>query len=184
MNPLTFTLAAYLAYAFSAGLAPAWTFGGVAPDPLLVLMLFVGLNAPRPTTLLTALCLGVLADLRPGPLPGGAVLVGPHALGYLLGGYAVLQLRGLLSTRSVVSLVVMTLLVGALEALASVLVVSLRGLPLLAGDPAPWRATTELLTRARGLLLTAALAAPLGLLLNATRKWWSFTARARHEKVF
>ena len=112
------------------------------------------------------------------------MLVGPHALGFLVGGYATLQLRNLLFRGSVITLVIMTLLVGTLTALTEVLLYSLRGLPMLAGEPMPWRAVPQLLVRGQGLLYTAALAVPVGLLLNFTRKWWGFTARTRGEKIF
>lgn len=184
MNWLAFTAAAYIAYALQGGLAPLWTLGGVTPNLLLVLMIFVGLQAPRPVTLVAALLLGLLMDLRPSPLPGGAALIGPHALGFLVGGYATLQLRSLLFRGSVISLVVMTLLVGGFTALTEVLLYSLRGLPLLAGEPMPWRPLTQLLIRGQGLLYTAAVAVPAGLLLNATRKYWGFTSRTRGEKIF
>ena len=184
MNPLVFLAAAYLAYAFQGGLAPLWTVRDTTPSLLLILLVFVGLNAPRVATLTAALVLGLLMDLRPGPLANGAVLVGPNALGYLAAGYATLQLRNFLFRQSVITLVVLILTAGALSGLVEILLLGLRGLPLLAGEPMTWSATTQLLLRGRSLLYTAALAIPLGLLLGLSRKWWSFTARGRGEKVF
>ncbi len=184
MNWLVFTLAAYLVYALQGGLAPLWTVGGITPNLLLVLMIFVGLHTPRPVALIAALILGLLMDLRPGPLPEGGVLVGPHTLGFLIGGYATLQLRNLLFRGSVITLVLMTLLVGIFTTLTEVLLYSLRGLPMLADEPTPWRALPQLLVRGQGLLYTAALALPVGLLLNLTQKRWGFTARTRGEKIF
>ena len=184
MNWLVFTAAAYVCYALQGGLAPLWTVSGVTPNLLLLLMIFVGLHAPHAVTLPAALVLGLLMDLRPGPLPDGAALLGPHALGFLIGGYATLQLRNMLFRGSVITLVILALLVGGFAALTEVLLYTLRGLPMGAGEPMPWRALPQLLVRGQGLLYTAALAIPVGLLLNLTHKWWGFTARTRGEKIF
>lgn len=184
MNWLAFIAAAYISYALQGGLAPLWTLNGITPNLLLVLMIFVGLHAPRSVTLVAAMILGLLMDLRPGPLASGGALVGPHTLGFLIGGYATLQLRNLLVRGSVITLVLLTFIVGSFTALTEVLLYSLRGLPMLAGEPMPWRALPQLLVRGQGLIYSAVLAVPLGLLLKFSIKSWGFTTRSRGEKIF
>ncbi|MEE9405492.1 MAG: rod shape-determining protein MreD [Algisphaera sp.] len=184
MNLLVFTATAYLAYALQGGLAPLWTYRNTTPNLLLILLVFVGLNAPRHLALVAALVLGLLMDLRPSPLADGAVLLGPHALGFLAAGYATLQLRNFLVRKSIITLVIMTLVAGAFAALVQVLLLSLRGLPMLANEPMAWSATAQLMLRGQNLIYTTVAAIPIGLLLSFTRKIWGFTTRGRGEKIF
>ena len=77
------------------------------------------------------------------------------------------------------TLVLLTLVAGGFAALVEVAVYGLRGLWFLANEPAPWRATEHLGRRLLDVIYSAAVAVPLGLLLNQTRPWWGFTKGRR-----
>ena len=186
MNWLVFAGFAYVSVALQSGLTPVWTVAGTTPNLLLILAVFVGVSAGRTTVLWACLVLGLLLDLLPAPLSGQGVVLGPQAVGYLVGGYAVLQLRGMMFRDSVPSIVLMVLVAGGFAALVECLIYAFRGLPWLAGEPvaADWTATRQLWRRCEELIYTAVLSVPVGLVLRSTRKVWGFNARPRNERVF
>ena len=174
MNWIAFAITTYVLLALQTAFSGVVAVGGATPNLLLVLAVFVGTSARPGVVLWSLVVLGVLLDLQPGPLTGAGVLVGPHALGMLVGAFALLQMRGLLFRESVLTLVLLTLAVGGFAALVEVAVYSLRGLWFLAGEPAPWRATEHLGRRLLDAVYSAVVAVPLGLALNQTRPWWGF----------
>lgn len=181
MNSLVFLITAYTALLLEVALRPWLEVGTVAPSFLLVVMVFVALSASSTAALGAALFLGVVADVLVRPYPDATIL-GPMAAGYFVGAYVVLQLRGMLFRNSVWTVVAMTLAAGVFVELVAVSLVSLRGVGFLAGDPAPgWRALRELRGRFEALGYSLLLAAPVGLALLRTRKWWSFGAGGRYE---
>ncbi|MEM8736923.1 MAG: rod shape-determining protein MreD [Planctomycetota bacterium] len=185
MNWITFGITTYVCFALQSALGPAWSVGsGVSPNLLLILAVFVGVSARRAVVPWAMLTLGVLLDLLPGPLVGPGVIVGPQALGYLAGAYAVLQLRNLVFRESVFTLVVMVFAVGGFAALVETLVYALRGLPWLADQPLGWSTTEQLWRRLQELLYTAVVALPLGFLLGASRRLWGFSSRPQGDRIF
>jgi rod shape-determining protein MreD len=182
MNWLVFAIVTYLLLAVQTGLSAVLSFRGLTPNLLLILAVFVGLSARPSVVLWSSLILGLLLDLQPGPAMGGAAILGPHALGLLFGGWAVLQLRGLLFRESVITLVLLTLAVGVFASLVEVAIYALRGLGFLAGQPVEWRATSHLGRRMLEACYAAGLAIPLGLLLNQTRRWWRFAPVQRADR--
>ena len=184
MNRLVFLLAVYVLLAVQSGLAPLWSFGSGGPNLLLILAAFVGTSAARTTVLFSLLLLGLLLDLQPGPTRASGVILGPHAVGLLIGGYAVLQLRSLMFRESTVTIVIMTLVLGSLNAAIETLLYTLRGLPWLAGDPLPNGSLAQLGHELRQVGYTAVVAVPLGLLLQATRRLWNFSATSKKERIF
>ena len=171
MNPLAVGLLFFAAALLQVGLEPWWRVGGVAPEPLLVLVAFLALLGPAPPAVLLALLGGVLADVLGSPFVGNAIL-GPRALGYTVGAWAIVQARGSLFRGSVVTLVVMVLLGGFFAELVATSLVTLRGAgPLPGAPPQGWVASGELWRRLGRLLLTAAAAVPLGAGLFAMRRW-------------
>ena len=184
MNRIVFLLATYVLLAVQSGLAPLWSFGSGGPNLLLVLAAFVGTSAARTTVLFALLFLGLLLDLQPGPTRLSGVILGPHAVGLLIGGYAVLQLRSLMFRESTITIVIMTLVLGGMTGFVETLIYSVRGLPWLAGDPLPHGALSQLGHELRQVGYTALVAIPLGLMLQATRRLWSFTPTSKHERIF
>lgn len=182
MNWLAFVLVTYLVLALEVGLRTLLMVGGVSPSFLLVLLVVVGLQASPLTTGFVALLLGALADLTAHGVPGGAVL-GPNVLGFLLGGYALVHLRGLLFRESVVTLAIMTLTAGALVQLLVVALLLLRQWWFRHTVEAipHWSTADQLFTRFWLLLYSAVLSVPLGWLLLRLR---SFLGLDRIERVY
>jgi len=183
MNWLTFTLVTYVLLCAEIGLRGALRLGEVYPSFLLILMVFIGLTASPMTVAWAALILGLLADLQ--PTTGALAIPGPAAIGYLVGAYAVVQLRNLLFRESVLTLAIMVFAVGLFVNLAEVALYSFRGLGFLADEPIPgWSAPGELVTRFLRLLYSAVVAVPLGWLLIKSVPLWRFTGGGRAERGF
>ncbi len=175
MNRTPWVIAAYAALLLQATLRPVWSVGGVAPEPLLILAVFLGQCGPSTPALFSALLFGVLADALSRPYPEAGVLIGPAAVGYVVAAFAVLQLRSLVFRHSVLSLVVMTVAGGFFAALVETAVLAVRGLTFLAADAPPGFTALGHLGRALlTVLYTAALAVPVGWMLLKTRPTWRF----------
>ena len=93
---LWFVCWALLLVAFEFALSPHLALGGVSPDWLLILTVFVVLRAPAAEAYAAAWLLGLLADLLVG------TRLGLFALGYLLVAAVLLRIR-LTSRRSAVA---------------------------------------------------------------------------------
>lgn len=175
MRWLIFTIAAFVAYVLETGLRNLLAIpdeAGAAPSFLLILAAFIGLMAPSPTVAWAALVLGLLTDLKT-PLTSDGVLIGPAAVGFLAGGYALVQLRAMVFRESVLSLAVMTFTMGVFAQLVIVAILTVRGLTP-AGPIEGWDAPTQLLHRFFDLLYTVALSIPLGVLLFRYVQVWGF----------
>lgn len=185
MSWLVFALAAYLLTALQEGLSPLWSIAygraaEAAPSLLLILLCFVSLLAPGAASLWAALVLGLIADAL-----SGTPIVGPHALGYMLGAYLVLQLRALVFRESVFTLAFMTLAAGLFVHLAAVALLSIRGLPVSPAEATPgFAAADQLVTRFFDVLYSAVVAIPVGWLLFKTAALWRFSSKARGERVY
>jgi len=187
MNWIVFAIAAYLLYIAETGLREllavdlAWVGVGVAPSFLLVLLVFVAVSATPRALAWTALVLGALVDLSTVYGSGGAasdmVVLGPSALGFLVGGYVGIQLRGLVFRESVATHAVLTFVVGLFAHLVAVALLTARGLPMPLGQPVPgFSAADEMVRRFFSLLYTAILALPLSYVLLRTTPVWGFVA--------
>ncbi len=154
MRWLIFAIFVYLAFALDIGLRtmPIWSIqtsvGPVSPDLVLMLAIYFGLWAPPRTAAWVMLILGLLVDLTTQHYTSAAMnpalagphvvaIVGPNALGYLAGAYAVVQFRGLLYRESAVSVAIMVFAVGVMVNLVTLLLLTVRGLPWLLGNPSP-----------------------------------------------
>lgn len=182
MRWAVFCVFALLVLTAEIGLRRLWSLpigphDDAAPSLLLVLGVFVSLSAPRMTVYWAMIILGVLSDLRPAAAGAGEafLLVGPGALGFLLAGAVIVRLRPMLFQDRLTSVMAMTLVGGAFMHLAVVLVLTLRGLPLLPSEQPPnWSPADQLLQRGSDLAYSTLAAAPLGWLLRRTRRWWAF----------
>ncbi len=186
MNWLIFSLTAYLVLALEKGFRALWGIPdetGVTPSLTLILMVFIGLSAAPMSVAWAALILGVLVDLQ--PTTGAIAILGPAAIGYLVGAYAVVQLRNLLFRESILTLAIMVFAVGLFVNLTEVAIYSFRGLSFLAADPMPeWSAFDELARRFVALLYSAVVALPMGWLLFKLQPLWGFGPAARAERVY
>lgn len=167
MNWITFAIAAYLCLTLQVGLGDLWAIGPAAPSLVLVLGVFIGLTAPGTTVGWAMLVLGLLVDaITPWTGPGQqtVTILGPAAIGYLVGAYAVVQLRSMVFRESVLTLAVMTFVVGIFIQLVIVFLMVIRG--PISGDALPgFSAADQLVMRFLSLLYTAVAAVPVGWLL-------------------
>jgi len=178
-----FLIVSLLALVLERGLRPLLSlqigpYEDVAPSFLLVVAVFVALGAPRATVYWALMLIGVLVDVKSvlgSTATSDVVIVGPHAIGFLLGAWVAIHLRNIMFREALTTMVVMTLVVGLFVALVVVALLTLRGLPLLPTEPIPnWEAIPELLSRLLGVAYSGVLALPLGWLLGKTRPIWAF----------
>ncbi len=176
MNWLIFAILAYLGFALQLVLAPVWPMQGHEPMVLLVLLVFIGLQAPAIAVAWSAVVLGVLADILQQDMQVG--LIGPWAIGFLAAGYALVQLRNLLFRDSMFTIGIMTLVAGIFALLVSTTLLAFRGVPLLGNDPVEgFKASDALYLGFFTLLNTAVFAIPMGYALLRTRTIWGFGGR-------
>ncbi|MEZ6190872.1 MAG: hypothetical protein R3C45_06220 [Phycisphaerales bacterium] len=187
MNWLAFSITTYIFLLMQVGMTTLFGIPdaeGALPDFLLIFAVFVGMQAPARMVGWSMLTVGLCANLLPGPVPDGPIL-GPEALGYLGGAFAVLQLRTLLFRESVFSLAIMVFFVGIFIQLITVALYTGRGLPLFLGQPVPnWSASNELFTRFLMLLYSAFAAVPIGFVLLKLAPLMNFAPAQRAERVF
>ena len=181
MNWAIFSILAYLGFALQLLADPFWSIGDpdvyqYSPVLLLILLVFIGLQAPAMAVAWSAVILGLLVDIAPPQNESG--LIGPWALGFLAAGYALVQLRNLLFRDSMFTIAIMTLIAGVFAMLVATTLHVMRGVPLLGNDPVVGFSAAEQLYRGFiTLLYTAAVAVPAGYLLLKTRSWWGFSQR-------
>jgi rod shape-determining protein MreD len=184
MNWAVFAIAGYVALAMERGLAPLLAIPnattGVSPTFTLILVVWVALQAPGMVAVWAALLMGLALDAVATLYDGRGGLLGPHALGYALGAYAVLQMRGMVFRQSGLTLGVMTFVGGLFVHLSIVTLLTLRGLPISPADAVPgWDTSGQLVGRFVGLLYTAGVAAVAAIALRPTVSWWGFPSVKR-----
>ena len=176
MNWLTFAILAYLAYALELMLAPLWGINGHQPMLLLILLVFIGLQAPAMTVAWASVLLGLLVDIHLQQHEPG--LIGPWALGFLAAGYAMVQLRNLLFRDSMFTIAIMSLVAGIFALLVATTLHTMRGIPLLGNEPVEnYSAANQLFSGFFTLLYTAVIALPMGAALLKSRAMWGFSQR-------
>jgi len=176
MNWVLFAICAWLTLGLELALRDLLQLGpsGVAPSFMLPLAIYVALWAPARAAVGACFVLGLLVDLT-GPRMIGQtpkVFAGPHALGYMLACALVLNMRGAIMRRNPISLIVLTVLGGAIS---TIVVVSLHTIRHIY-DPFVWDATGELLSGLAGALYSGASAAVMSLPLFALLPFFSFPA--------
>lgn len=177
MNPLTFAISAYLGFALQVILAPIWPIQGHEPMVMLILLVFIGLQAPAMAVAWSAIVLGLLADILPVQQPVTGV-IGPWALGFLAAGYAMVQLRNLLFRDSMFTIGIMTLVAGVFALLVATMLQALRGVPIFGNEAIEgFTAANQLYQGFFTLLNTAVFAVPAGFMLLKVRLMWGFSGR-------
>ena len=176
MNWLIFSIMAYLGYALQILLGPRWPMQGHEPAVLLILLVFIGLQAPAIAVAWSAIVLGLLTDMLLQQHEVG--LVGPWAIGFLAAGYAMVQLRNLLFRDSMFTIGIMTLIAGVFALLVATTLQAFRGIPMLGNEPVTgFKAAEQLYKGFFTLLNTAVFAIPLGYALLRSRPLWGFSGR-------
>lgn len=146
MNWLVFILSAWICFGLELALMSVFDAGsrGVHPSMVVPLLVFVAMNAPRKQTLWAAIMLGLVVDLI-SPVPaqdGGLVtVIGPHALGHLLGVHFVLAVRGMLIRRNPLTMIVMSIVT---MLIAQIVVIAIFTLRDLGASSLVWDAGNEL----------------------------------------
>ena len=164
MNWFVFILGAWVCFGLELALKPVLDAGsqGVHPSMVVPLLVFIAINAPRKPTLWAAILLGAVMDLL-SPIPavdgGTLTIIGPHALGYLLGVHFVLAVRGMLIRRNPLTMIVISILVMMIAQIVVVAVFSARDLGASsivwdAGDQLRARFFSSLYTGVSALLLS------------------------------
>lgn len=115
MNWYTFIFAAWLFFGLELGLKHALALGdwGVAPSFVVPLAVYVSMAAPPSRAVWACLILGIGLDLTWSPPTAqgpGTTIVGPYALGLMLGGQLVLALRSMMIRRNPLTMTFLTLL--------------------------------------------------------------------------
>lgn len=180
MNWLIFAIACWVMFAFAWGF-DALRLGDTSIAPMLpiVLLVFVALRAPATHAIVAAAVIGLLYDtMHQVHVTGGgeAVVLGPHALGCMLGAYAVLLGRSLMYRRGVLAVVAMSVLAAALVNVAATVLLAVRSMY----DPIePGRAVAQLGRGLGSALYTGAAAIVVGGLLMALRRVFQFTDSSR-----
>jgi len=177
MNWLTFAISAYLAYAAQVILGPLWSVRGTEPLLMLVVLVFIGLQAPAVVVGWAAVILGLLTDIMLQQHEPG--LVGPWALGFLAAGYAMAQLRNLLFRDSVFTISIMTFIAGVFALLVATTLHALRdNVSALGNDPVQgFKAANQLYRGFMVLIYSAIIAMPVGYMLLQMKALWGFTHR-------
>jgi rod shape-determining protein MreD len=164
--------------------------GHIRPSLCGVVAVFVALSAPRTAALWACLVLGSLLDLaHPLTVAENRVvyLIGPHALGYVLGGWLVISGRAMVFRRRPLTIGVMTVLCLLAVQLVAVSLYVLRSQSWYPGEAVFWTETTalaELGRRMLGAVYSGLFAIPVGWLLVQTIGLWGFqTAPHRPQTI-
>ena len=174
MRALVAIIAAILALAFDSsfgGILTLRSMGSVTPLTMPCLVVFIALFAPETIALLVTLLLGALVDLSPGygELAGGAHLIGPHALGFLITTILVLKVRNVVFRRRVFTIALLT--AAAVQTTGDVFVV--RGL-MPWTEPMKGGGFSDFVKLLGTSIYSGLLAVPLGWCLLATIGTWKF----------
>lgn len=157
MNTLVFALAAWICFGMELALPPVLdaSASGVRPSFIVPLLVFVALHAETRKTLWVAVVLGVVADLlAPVALHGGgsAVIIGPHAIGFLLAAQLTIAMRGVVIRRNPLTLVVLSVLAMFASAVG---IAAVMGCRTFFDSSVVWRGARELIPGFWSSLYTA-----------------------------
>jgi|GEM_PF-4565437 len=148
---------------------------GYVPVLSLILLVFVALLGPGLTVMWAAFVLGLLADMSVA-LPGASsTVLGPHAAGYMLAAYCIMQLRTVMVRNASTTVAVSTLVAGLLVAVVSTTWIGFR--KLVYGDMGAFRAPGWLMSSIVESVYTAIIALPIGFVLMLTAGWFGFSTR-------
>jgi len=176
MNWFVFAFVSWITFGLELALQPTLDAGsrGVHPSMVIPLMVFAALYAPRKQALWSAIVLGVLMDLVSpmSRIDGGiAIIVGPHALGFLLACHFILAIRGSLIRRNPLTLVMISV---AASFIAQILVIAIFTARDLGTNPLIWDASDQLVERSFSSLYTAISALALSIVFFALAPAFGF----------
>lgn len=178
MNPFAFAFLAWVLLGLELGLQGVLRFGSAPIEPSFVFVLVVAaaLNAPSAAAQWGALALGFFVDLVLHPVAltdgGTTVIVGPHALGYLVATQFLLALRRVVNRKNPLTYGLLACLGSAI---AAAVVVALLTFHRLYGDPIEWHASRQLMDRLASAVYTGVLSVALSLALIPLGGFLGFT---------
>ena len=179
MRWLVFVIGAVIVVGLDSGFSSIFTLRGagfLTPSFAACLLAFVALMAPPITVIWAAWLLGLMVDLSPGLGEAGGSLhvIGPHALGFPLGAWIVLNFRLWMFRRRVLTIAMLTFLCVLVAGLVQTAVGILRfWLPWAGGELVPF-GMGEIVHEAGNAAYSALLAIPVGWLLLQTLPLWRF----------
>ncbi|QDU33221.1 hypothetical protein KS4_12660 [Poriferisphaera corsica] len=181
MNWVVFAIFAYIFLALQKGFGSLISlpeaFGGMAPSLLLIFGVYICLSARAYLALWAMLALGILTDLITTTNPS-ATIIGPASLGYLLAGFTIIQMRGLVFKESVFTLAILTFSAGVFAGLTTICFFKMRSFSWLTNDPIEgWDSATQMYRYFMMVLYTTVLSFPIGALLYRLSPLFRF-----HEK--
>lgn len=167
MNWLAMIVISWVLLALEQGFRGLLMFGESGPKPsfIFALVVAIGLAAPAPAAIWSALALGATVDLldqattRSGEL---RTILGPNALGYLAAMQFILAMRPLMNKRNPLSFAFLAL---SGSIISGVIVIAAYTIRTIYNDPIIWHAKHELLTMLGSAVYTGVLAVLLSLAL-------------------
>ncbi len=120
MNWVVFLLVSWVTLGLELGLRPSIQLGdsGMAPSFALILVAYIALTAPRVTALWAAMLIGIVLDLTSERLSSSGMstltIVGPTALGCMLGASAITNLRAMVYRRSPITMLMLATLLSVI----------------------------------------------------------------------
>jgi rod shape-determining protein MreD len=155
MNWVTVLIAGYLLTGLDLGLREGvqlWPTH-IVPSLVIPFVVYVALFAPVTGALWTGLLVGLVVDLSTtrGPADSAVVIVGPHAIGFLVMAYFVLTVRTMVIRRNPLTLGALSAIGAAIGYLIAIVVLQIRA---WYGDPISFSLTDEVLQRLGSALAT------------------------------
>lgn len=147
--------------------------GGISPDLVACLAVFISLFASRNSALWACWILGLVMDLAPQAYESPLPIVGPNALGYVAGSALVLHLRTMVFRRRAVTIAFLTLLFLILAGIVGVVFLILASITGHQGV-LPHGPVRELGSRTATAVYSAIVALLVGAVLSQTVGFWSF----------
>lgn len=173
-----FAIFAVIAMIFETGLVDAVHILHVKPSVCAALATFIALSAPRITALWSCFILGLLMDLSSDLSLGqtGTIhIIGPHALGYVVGGLLVLQVRSTVFRRRPLAIGAMTTAFVLAMSVVAVTIYAVRS--WYPGELMYWDGTSPLADIGRRIFMaiySGLFAVPLGWMLVRLMPLWQF----------
>lgn len=176
MNWLTFAIAAWISFGLEIGVRDMFSLRPWSPAPSFVvaLLVFIAMHASQRAVLWAAIILGVIVDLTGSfTLDTGksAVILGPNAIGFLIGAQIVLALRGMIVSRNPLSMGVLAI---AVSAVSQIVVVAFLTVHKVYSDPVVWNASERLLDSLLSAIYTGAAATILSFLFIPITPFFGF----------
>ena len=155
MNWVTVLIAGYLLTGIDLGLREGvqlWPTH-IAPSLVIPFVVYVALFAPHTAALWTGLLIGMVVDLSTprGPADALTIVVGPHALGFLVAAYFVITVRSMVIRRNPLTLGAVSALAAAIAYLIAIVLLQIRS---WCGDPINFSLGDEILQRLGSALAT------------------------------